>query len=150
MYVVPMKSKTGIVQAVKQFAKEIGVPTALILDPEGTQSSYDLKKTANEMNCTLKYIERKTQWANLAELYIGLIKESIRKDLKDSDSSLVFWDYCAERRALINNLTAKNLFQLNGTNPNFKITGNTGDISNLCQFRWFEWCYYCNSSKFSF
>ena len=77
MYVVPMKSKTEIVQAVKQFAKEIGVPTALILDLEGTQSSHDLKKTANEMNCTLKYIERKTQWANLTELYIGLIKKSI-------------------------------------------------------------------------
>ena len=135
MYVVPMKSKTEIVQAVKQFAKEIEVPTALILDPEGTQSSHELKKTASKMNCTLKYIERKTQWANLAELYIGLIKESIRKELKDKESPLVFWDYCAERRSLINNLTAKNLFQLDGTNPNFKITGDEGDISNLCQFR---------------
>jgi hypothetical protein len=77
MYVVPMKSKTEIVQAVKQFAKEIGVPTALILDPEGTQSSHDLQKTASEMNCMLKYIERKTHWAKFAELYIGLIKELI-------------------------------------------------------------------------
>ena len=56
---VPMKFKTEIIQAVKQFAKEIGVPIALILDPEGTQSSHDLKKTASEMNCTLKYIEQK-------------------------------------------------------------------------------------------
>lgn len=111
MYVVLMKSKTEIVQAVEQFVKEIRVSTTLILDPEGTQSSTDLKKTASEMNCTLKYIKRESQWANLAELYIDFIKESIHKDLKDLDSPLVFCDHCAERRALINNLTAKNLFQ---------------------------------------
>ena len=60
MYVVPMKSKTELVQEVKQFAKENGVPTALIFDPERTQSFINLKKTASEMNCILKYIERKT------------------------------------------------------------------------------------------
>ena len=63
-------------------------------------------------------------------MYVGLIKEPIRKDLKDKDSPLVFWDYCAERRQLINNLTATNLFQLDGSNPNFKITGDEGDFSN--------------------
>ena len=36
MYVYPMKVKTEIIDAVKAFAKEVGVPTALILDPEGT------------------------------------------------------------------------------------------------------------------
>ena len=59
-------------------------------------------------------------------------------------------DHCDKRRSLINNLTAKNLFQLDGKNPNFKITGDEGDISNLCQFGWFEWCYYCDSSMFLF
>ena len=35
MYVHPMKVKTEIINAVKAFAKEIGVPTALTLDPAG-------------------------------------------------------------------------------------------------------------------
>ena len=34
MYVYPMKLKTEIINAVKVFVKEIGIPTALILDPE--------------------------------------------------------------------------------------------------------------------
>ena len=54
----------------------------------------------------------------VAELYIGLLKEAVRKDMKDTDSPLRFWDYCAERRVKINNLTAKNLFQLHGSNAN--------------------------------
>jgi len=37
MFVYPMTTKTEIVNAVKVFAKDIGVPTALILDPEGTK-----------------------------------------------------------------------------------------------------------------
>ena len=148
MYVYPMKSKSEIPDAVKAFAKEIGVPVSLILDPEGTQKSNELDKITKDMGCKLKFLERKTQWANLAELYIGLLKEAVRKDMKDTDSPLKFWDYCAERRVKINNLTAKNLFQLHGSNANQKITGYPGDISNLCQLGWFDWCYYRDANPF--
>ena len=41
-YVVPMKSKTDIVKAVEQFAKEIRVSTALNLDPKGTYKAENL------------------------------------------------------------------------------------------------------------
>ena len=37
MYIHPMKAKTEIIDAVKAFAKEIVVHTALILDPSGEQ-----------------------------------------------------------------------------------------------------------------
>ena len=100
------------------------------------------------MNRLLKLLERRTKWANLAELFIGLLKEAVRKDMKDSDSPLKFWDYCAERRALINNLTAKSLHKLQGSNANQLITGDAGDISNLCQLGWFEWCYFKDKSPF--
>jgi hypothetical protein len=72
---------------------------------------------------------------NKAELYIGLLKEAVRKDMKDQDSPMVFWDYCIERRARIHNLTAKSL---HGSNPYTLTLGEEGDISNLCQFGWYE------------
>ena len=68
--------------------------------------------------------------------------------MRNTDSPLRFWDWCAERRAKINNLTAKNLFQLNGSNAKQKITGDPGDISNLCQFGWFAWCRYRDHAEF--
>ena len=92
VYVYPMKLKAEIVNAVKAFVKEIGVPTSLILDPEGTQTSKKLNKVIKDMCCPLKFLERRTQWANLAELYIGLLKEAVCKDMQDSDSPLKFWD----------------------------------------------------------
>ena len=51
---------------------------------------------------------------------------------------LVFWDYCADRRSLITNMTAKNLFQLQGQTPHFATFGEEGDIYNICQFGWYE------------
>ena len=142
MYVVPMKSKSEALQAVKQFAKEIGAPEALINDMSGEQTSKPLKKFCNEIGTTLRVLEEGTPWSNKAKLYIGLIKEAVRKNMKDSNSPLAFWDYCVEWRARINNLTAKNIFQLHGSNPHTALTGDEGDISNLCQYKWYDWCYF--------
>jgi len=112
VYVVPMKSKGKFPNALKMFAKEIGIPLALIFDPTGEQSSNKVKQFCHEIGTTLRHLEEHTQWANLAELYIGLTKESVRKDMRESDSPIVVWDYCAERRARIKNMTARKLFQL--------------------------------------
>jgi hypothetical protein len=62
--------------------------------------------------------------------------------MKESNCPLVLWDYCVERRVRINNLTAKDIFKLHGTNVHTALTGDEGDISNLCQYRWYDWCYF--------
>ena len=68
MFVYPMKLKTEIINVVKAFPKQIGVLTSLILDSKGTQISKELNKVMKDMCCPLKFLERMTQWANLAEL----------------------------------------------------------------------------------
>ena len=75
------------------------------------------------------------------------MKEAVRNDIKRTHSPLVLWDYCAERRAQIFTLTARDLFQLQGTNPYTATLGSEGDISNLCQFDWYEWVYYYDNSS---
>jgi hypothetical protein len=138
IYVVPMTKEADVLKAVKQFAKEIGAPDALICDASKAQTSKDMKKFCNEIGTTLRALEEGTPWANKADLYIGMIKESVLKDMKSADSPIAFWDYCIERRAQINNLTARSLFQLHGTNAHTAITNEEGDISNLCQYNWYQ------------
>ena len=151
IYVVLMKKKSEVFQAIKQFAKEIGAPDAIICDAAPEQTSKNVKDFCNSIGTTLRRLEEGTPWANKAELYIGLIKEAVRKDMKESGSPIPLWDYCVQRRARINNLTAKDLFQLHGQNPHFTVTGEEGDISNLCQFGWYDWCYFCEKkNKFPF
>ncbi len=97
----------------------------------------------------LKVLEAKTQWANHAELYVGFMKEVTTKDMQSSGSPLVLWDYCMERWALIFQITAKKLFQLNSTNPHTSTFGTEVDISHICQYAWYEWVYY-RDAKTSF
>ena len=151
IHVIPMRRKSEVLQALKQFAKEIGAPDAIICDAAGEQTSSDLRQFCNDMGTTLRVLEEGTPWANKAELYIGLMKEAVRKDMKESGSPIPLWDYCVERRARINNLLAKDLFQLHGQNAHFTVTGEEGDISNLCQFGWYDWCYFREKkAKFPF
>ena len=41
----------------------------------------------------------------------------------------------------INNLTDRPLFQIQGQNPHLSTFDEEGDISNVCQFKWYEWDY---------
>ena len=54
---------------------------------------------------------------------------------------MVLWGFCADRRMRINSLTSWPLFQIQGQNPHLATFGEEGDISNVCQFKWYEWAY---------
>ena len=103
-------------------------------DSHPTQKKRDVKEFCVQIGTTLRVLEAETQWANQAELYVGLLKKANRKDMRATGSPLVLWDYCMERRALIFQVTAKKLFQLNGTNPHNATFGIKADISHLCEF----------------
>ena len=62
--------------------------------------------------------------------------------MKASNCPLSLWDYCAERCAVVNNCTAKDLFQLQGETAAYHVNGQQPDISNICQFQWYEWVYW--------
>ncbi len=48
--------------------------------------------------------------------------------MQASGLPLVLWDYCMEHWALIYQVTAKNLFQLNGTTPHTFTFGMDADV----------------------
>ena len=123
----------------EQFAKDIGSPDAIICDAAGEQTSGALREFFHKIGTTLQVLEEGPPWTNKAEFYIGLLKDSVSKDMKESNAPLVFWDYCVERRARINNLTEKtNMFHLHGSNTHTYTMGEEGDISNICQFQFYK------------
>ena len=109
--VYPMELKSDFKDTLHLFCKEVGVLIDLVVGPPGEQTSKHVRKFCNQVDTTLRILEESTQGANRAELYIGLLKKAIRKDLLNSDSPIILWDYCAQRRALIHNLTPSDLFQ---------------------------------------
>lgn len=110
MFVVPLKSKLEVPQAIKLFAKEVGAPDAIICDASQEQTLQTVKTFLQATGMALRTLEENTPWANRAELYVGLLKEAVCQDMKDTNCPLLFWDYCTERRVCIHNLTSKDLF----------------------------------------
>lgn len=109
VHVVPMVDKTGIsvAQAMKEFFKAVGVPDAIICDKSKEQTDGEAAKFCRQGGTQVRILEPNTPWANRAELYIGIFKNSIRKELDRTNCPMVLWDYCAEhRRASVNNATA--------------------------------------------
>ena len=145
--IYPMRHQRDYLSALKLFAKDVGAPEVLVCDSHPTQKKREAKEFCTSIGTSLRVLEARTQWANRAELYVGLIKGGTRKDLRESHAPLVLWDYCMERRALIFQLTAKGLFQLQGSNPYTATFGEEADISNVCQFGWYEWVYYRDISQ---
>ena len=141
VYIVPMKSRGEFHLALNMFAKEIGVPLSLILDPSGEQTYDKVTKMCHKMGTTLNILEESTHNSNLAERYVSLNKNLMRKYLQKLDAPMVLWYFCAERRMCINKLNARPLFQIQGQNPHLDNFGEEGDISNVCQFKWYEWAY---------
>jgi hypothetical protein len=88
VYVVPMKKEADVLQAIKQFARVIGAPEALIADAARAQKAEAVRHFCNGIGTTLRVLEEGTPWANKAELYIGLVKEAVLKDMKESDCPL--------------------------------------------------------------
>ena len=143
-----MKTQEEFLDALHWFCNEVGVPVHLVMDGHSAQSNPKVRKFSNQVNMTLRVLERATPWANRAELYISLLKEAVCKNMRESNSPMVSWDYAIERRELIHNVFTRPLFQSQGKTPTECTLGVAADISNICNFGWYEWVYYRDFGSF--
>ena len=44
-------------------------------------------------------------------------------------------------------MTAKKLFQLHVSNANTQLTEDESEISNICQFNCYDWCYFSDINQ---
>ena len=70
IYIVPMGHKSEVLSAIKQFAKEVGAPDAIVSDMAKEQISQDVCNFSNTIGMTLRALEEGTPWSNKVELYI--------------------------------------------------------------------------------
>ena len=77
--VCPMEIKIQFESALHYFCKDVGVPYKLVVDTSGDKKRRSVCRFCHQVGTTLKILEESTQWANRAELYVGLFKEAILK-----------------------------------------------------------------------
>ena len=63
-----------------------------------------------------------------------------------TSSPKVLWDDCLELEAEIWSSTASNIFELEGEVLKTAMNGETTNITQLCEFGWYDWVYFCDNA----
>ena len=87
--VYPMKSQLEFQNALHWFCKEVGVPSTLVMDGYRAQKNTQTRRFCHQVGTIMRVLEEGTPWANRAELYIGLLKEAFRQDMRASNAPMV-------------------------------------------------------------
>ena len=140
--VYSMKSQSDFNERLHCFWKEIGIPVSRLMYGYMSQNNNKTNKICHRFVTTLRILEAGTPWANCTELYMGLFKEAIRRDLCITNVPMVLWDYWMKRWSWIHNAAPHSLFQKQEMNPHEATFGEQGGISNICNFGWYQRVYY--------
>ena len=135
----PMRNKSDAHETLSLMFQRDGVPPRICIDGSKEQSLGSFGKKCKEADCHLVNTEPYSPWMNAAEGCVKHVKQGSSRKMMMSGSPMRLWDHSGEHEALIRSHTALDIYGLFGQVPEAKMTGNTPDISSLCEFEWFQW-----------
>jgi hypothetical protein len=121
---------------------EDGVPNVMIMDDAKELVSGEFRKKCRRAGCYSKTLEPYSPWMNRAEGTIRELKRATRRAMVKTGSPKRLWDYCLELQSKIRSNVAHDITTLGGQTPETLMSGDTADISSLCEFEWFQWILY--------
>jgi hypothetical protein len=148
MRIIPMKRKSEAANALIELIQDIGIPASLHCDGAMELQYGKWKEICQEYGIRQSSTEPYSPWQNRAEINIREAKKSIRRLMQRSKTPLPLWDYCATYVAEIISLTSNDIYALHGRTPYEVVTGNTPDITEYVEFRWYEPIYYYDEANF--
>ena len=138
----PMKLKSEAHEALSLMFIRDGVPPRIIMDNSLEQTKGKFAKKMREADCHLRQVESHSQWSNAAEGVIRELKKGAGRKMVRTKCPKRLWDDCLEMESLIRSNTAHDIFELGGETPETIVSGETSDISQLCELAWYQWCMY--------
>ena len=126
-----------------------GVPPSMIANNALEQTQGHFKCKLNEADCHLKQTEPYSPWMQAAEGCIRVLKRGVSRKMIRTGSPKRLRDHCIVLQAYIRSCTTNGIYMTAGQVPETLMTGNTADISQICQFGWYDWVmYYDNIPSF--
>jgi hypothetical protein len=138
----PMKTKSEAHLTLERLHKEVGVFNTIIPDNAPELASGELKRKAIHAGSRVKPIEAYTHNQNLAESAIRELRRMYWRAMLSTGAPHVLWDHCLLLMSEIRTHTALDLPTLDGDTPHTRLTGDTPDISHLCEFTWYGNVWY--------
>ena len=138
----PIEKESDVHQTLDTLFRRIGFPRALIPDNAQSMTEGEFKKKALKAQVPILPIEAYTPNANIAEDGIRELKRAHRRTMAATNTPEVLWDLSLVYHALVRSHTALNIRELQGEVPATLLTGDTADISFICEFGWYDYVWY--------
>ncbi len=143
----PMKLKSEASDALDLLFHRDGVPEKMIMDGSKEQTLGKFKKKCQEANVHIKETEPYSPWQNLAESAIRELKKASGRKMVRAGAPKPLWADCIEYEAYIQSNTAWDIYKLGGETPETVMSGETADISQFCDYSFYEWIMFRDEGK---
>ena len=140
--VIPMSTKSDAHDALSLVLQRVGAPCAMVVDGSKEQIGKAFRRKLQQADCQLRQTEPYSPWQQAAEGAIREVKRASARLMVKSRAPKALWDHSLELAAMIRSHTATNILSAFGEVPETILTGNTADISVVCQFGWYDWVMY--------
>lgn len=138
----PIEKKSDVHYTLDTLFRRVGVPHTLIPDNAGELTGGEFKRKALKAQSVIRPIEAHTPNDNIAEDGIRELKRMYRRAMIRTNSPRCLWDLCLVFHAYVRSHSCLAIRQLEGEVPQTLLTGDTADISHICEFGWYDWVWY--------
>jgi len=142
---IPMTRKSDAPFAFDQLFKHEGVPPEMIMDGSKEQNLGDFARKLRDAGCHKKQIEPHSPWMNLCEGEIRELKRGSTRKMLKRNVPKKLWDHCLELELCIQSATILSSLDLGQETPEAKIHGMSADISDICEFEFYDWVMFNGS-----
>ena len=121
----------------------------MIMDGSKEQNLGDFARKLRDTGCHRKQIEPHSPWMNLCEGEIRELKSGLTRKMLKRNFPKKLWDHCLELESRIRSATTLTRFDFDHQTPEAKMHGMSSDISDICEFEFYEWVMF-NDSQATF
>ena len=144
----PMKAKSEAGEALSHFVEDTKrIPNPIVSDGALEERGAAWKAAVKKYQINQRWTEPYSPWQNRAEDAIREIKKAIKRHTRRSGSPKRLWCFLGEWVTAIRRLTAHDRYALDGMVPETLYRGGVADISEYCQFGWYEEVWYVDPGQ---
>ncbi len=116
-----------------------GVPPKMIMDGSKEQTLGRFKKKCQDADCRIKQTKPYSPWQNAAKSAIRELKKAAGRKMVQAGAPKPFWADAIKLEAYVRSNTAHDIFILQGEVPETVMLSKTSDISQFCEFAFYDW-----------
>jgi hypothetical protein len=141
----PTKRKGEAHETLSLLFHRDGVPPVMILDGSKEQTLGDFRRKLRQADCHQRQTKPYSPWMNAAEGCIRELKRGSSWKMIHTRSPKTLWDHCIELEGYICSCTVNDIYETHNETPETIMTGNTADISHICEFGWYYLVMFCDT-----